>query len=157
MSDDPVQLTESLHRWESIWESRLQRWVSVNRDEQPDFTRIVEHTTDLLRLVVNLIKDQHVAEPDRKKLYAVAGYVMDADDRIPESELGVAGLVDDAIMMALTLNEMVGLYAPQIRVNWIGNGDILDIIEYIYDHRKPYLDDDDSDSITESSEDDSST
>ena len=139
MSIDPIQLTEDLHRWEAAWDSRLVRWVSVNRDEQPDFTRMIEHTTSLLRLVVNLIKDPHLVETDRQKLFEVALYVLNADDRIPESQLGVVGLVDDAIFMAGTLNDMVGLYSPQIRINWIGEGEILDIIEHIYENRDSYL------------------
>ena len=140
MPIDPEKLTTDLHRWEATWASRLERWVSVNRDEHADFAHMIEHTTDLLRLVVNLIKDQHLAEAARENLYDVVQYVLDADDAIPESELGVVGLVDDAILMARTLNEMVGLYSPQIRVNWSGDGEILDIIEYIYDHRESYPD-----------------
>jgi uncharacterized membrane protein YkvA (DUF1232 family) len=132
-------LTQQLHEWQARWKPAIERWVAVNRDQHGDFARMVEHLPDLVLLAINLIKDPSL--PDRVKdvLVEAAEYVFNGGDILPEEELGVVGLVDDAIRLGDLLNEMIGHYTPALNVNWSGKGDVLEIIEYIVSNRDRYI------------------
>jgi uncharacterized membrane protein YkvA (DUF1232 family) len=142
MSLDPEKLTDQLHAWEGMWKGRVERWLAINRQEDPDFAAMLEHVPDLLRLMVNLIKDPHIPDDEKERLAITVAYVFDPGDAVPEGELGVVGLVDDSVHMAVRLEEMLLHYGPAIVNNWAGKGDVMDIINHICNQRSIYLDDD---------------
>jgi len=144
MSVDPEKLTNDLHAWDDEWRARIERWVSINREEDPKFAAMIEPVPDLLRLMINLVKDPHIPDNEKERLARTAYYVFDPGDRVPESELGVVGLVDDSVEMAVRLEEMILHHSPQITNNWAGKGDVLEIIDHICQHRSLYLEDDES-------------
>jgi hypothetical protein len=126
-----IQLTEELRQWQQHWRPLIERWVAINDDVHPEFARVIHYVPDLLVLVVNLIKDPRIDDPTRQSLYATSQYVMEAQDDLPEAELGAPGLVDDALQMVDQLMAMVGRYAPYIQNNWSASGDVLEIIEFV--------------------------
>ena len=143
MTLDPEKLTNQLHAWEGIWKSRVERWLAINRDEDPAFAAMLEPVPDLLRLMVNLIKDPHIPDEEKELLAQTAFYVFDPGDDMPEGEMGVVGLVDDAVYMAVRLEEMILHYGPALVNNWAGKGDVMDIINHICNNRNLYLSDND--------------
>jgi hypothetical protein len=132
-------LTQRLHEWQAYWKPAIERWVTINRDQHGDFAQMVEHLPDLILLTINLIKDPNIPDGVKDALVEAAEYVFDAGDALPEAELGVVGLVDDAIRLGDLLNEMIGHYTPSLNVNWSGKGDVLEIIEYIVANRDRYI------------------
>lgn len=133
------QLTEQLHTWQHAWKPRLERWLVINQEEQPDYARLFTPFSDLLLLVMNLIKDPHLPDSLSEQLLEVMEYVFDSYDRLPEAELGVVGLVDDAIQVVDVLQGMIARYTPLLRTNWPGKGDVIELIESIYENRDKYL------------------
>ena len=141
MSFDPEKLTDQLHAWESIWTDRVERWTAINREEDPAFAAMLEPVPDLLRLLINLVKDPHIPDDERELLAQTVFYVFDPGDKVPEGELGVVGLIDDAVRMADLLDEMILHHSPAIINNWTGKGDVIEIIDHITRHRGSYVDD----------------
>jgi hypothetical protein len=143
MSVDPEKLTNDLHAWDQVWRARVERWVAIHREEDTAYAAMLEPVPDLLRLMINLVKDPHIPDDEMERLVDTAYYVFDPRDKIPEPEFGVVGLVDDAVQMALRLDEMILHYSPALVNNWAGKGDVIEIINHICQHRDLYLDDDD--------------
>ena len=100
---------------------------------------MVEPVLLLIQLVMNMVKDPNVSKEFKDKLYDVAIYVLEDHDIMPESELGVVGLVDDVIKITDVLDEMVLRHSPILRNNWSGKGDVLKLIEHIQQHKTLYL------------------
>lgn len=126
-----MKLTNDIRAWIKIWRPRIDQWAALHQSEQSDTVRMVNYVPDLLVLTANLAKDPRLENDLRLTLLAAARYVLDGDDSLPESELGPAGLVDDALKMAEHLTAMIGHYTPHLRNNWSASGDVLDILEFV--------------------------
>jgi len=133
------RLTAQVRDWQTRWKAPLDKWLAVNSERQPEFARMIEQTPELLRLVVNLLKDQRTPDEEKQLLSTVAQSVFNQHDDLPEDEMGVVGLVDDVLRMAGALNLMIGRYSPLLVNNWMGKGNVLDLIEYIDNQRDNYL------------------
>ncbi len=132
-------LTKTFHNWYDKWNPVIDRWLVIHRTEQEEFAKLLEATPELLRLIINLIKDPNLPDVIRLQFYKTANYVYDENDTLPETELGVVGLLDDCVAMAQALEQLVGKYTILLKNNWSGKGDIFELIEYILAHGSPYL------------------
>jgi hypothetical protein len=141
MEDLPTDLdmvTKELRAWLAQWKPAIERWASINRPENEAFVKLIEPVPELLRLCSNLIKDPSVPFDQKKHLYTTMSYVFDADDRLSEGELGVPGLVDDSLKMTNLLQQLVGRYTHLLTNNWSGEGNVIEVLDYVQEHAKQY-------------------
>jgi uncharacterized membrane protein YkvA (DUF1232 family) len=85
---------------------------------------------DLVVLVLRLLREPRVRAGD--KAIALLGilYVLSPVDLLPEFLFGPIGLVDDALMLAVTVSRLVNRVHPDVvRSHWSGQGDALAAIQ----------------------------
>jgi hypothetical protein len=131
---DPEQLTADLHAWMAHWEGPLAKWLSIYQAEDPASAKLLEPVLELLRLLVNLLKDPALPDGQKETLVETALYVLNGRDLLPEDEMGATGLMDDAVRMAQYLEPLIGRYTHLLKNNWSGGGDILEVIDYLVEH-----------------------
>jgi uncharacterized membrane protein YkvA (DUF1232 family) len=59
-------------------------------------------------------------------------YVLSPIDLLPEFLFGPIGLLDDALVLALTVSRLVNRVHPDVvRAHWSGQGEVLDAIQRV--------------------------
>jgi len=87
---------------------------------------------DLVVLVLRLLREPRVRSGD--KAIALLGilYVLSPVDLLPEFLFGPIGLIDDALMLAVTVSRLVNRVHPDVvRAHWSGQGDALAAIQRV--------------------------
>lgn len=85
---------------------------------------------DLLILLVRLLRDGRVPLLEKGVAVLGLGYVLSPIDLLPEIVFGPLGLVDDAVVLALTLSRLVNHVHPDVvRSHWPGQGDALEAVQ----------------------------
>jgi uncharacterized membrane protein YkvA (DUF1232 family) len=87
---------------------------------------------DLTVLVLRLLRDARVRPGDKAVAVLGLAYVLSPVDLLPEFLFGPIGLVDDALMLALTVSRLVNRVHPDVvRTHWSGQGDVLAAIQRV--------------------------
>lgn len=87
----------------------------------------------LVQLLWRLTRDPRVPARSKATLFLLAGYLALPFDIIPDF-IPVAGQVDDLMVIAFALDQMVNRVPPEVvREHWDGDGDILEIVKEILD------------------------
>jgi len=89
----------------------------------------VESLPALLKLALALQEHAETPPATQSALAEAIAYTFDAQDKLPEEELGVVGFVDDAARLALALRQAPSAQAESL---WTGGGllnDLLTLIE----------------------------
>ncbi|HKB80155.1 MAG TPA: DUF1232 domain-containing protein, partial [Thermoanaerobaculia bacterium] len=82
---------------------------------------------DLFVLLVRLIFDGRVGATEKLLLAAAAVYVLIPFDFLPESVLGGTGYLDDAVLMAYVVAQVLAIADPGVlRELWSGRKEMID-------------------------------
>ena len=96
----------------------------------PDLRDALLALPDLAVLVLRLLRERRVRPGDKAIALLGLAYVLSPVDLLPEFLFGPVGLVDDALMLALTVSRLVNRVHPDVvRQHWSGKGDVLDAIQ----------------------------
>lgn len=134
MSTDPVVVIDLNARERRIYD----RWRAALRSPfargggSSDLRDALLAAPDLVVLVLRLLREPRVHRGD--KAIALLGilYVLSPVDLIPEFLFGPIGLVDDALMLAMTVSRLVNRVHPDVvRSHWSGQGDALAAIQRV--------------------------
>lgn len=128
-------------RWLDQWRAEIARWLKAN--DAHVGAPLMEFMTQLLELALNLIGDEKVSVRQRTQLMVAANYVISSVDLMPEHQLEVRGLVDDGVVMVLTLSWLLrldGFEAGALRRHWKGAEDIVALVERLETHICKYRD-----------------
>ncbi len=112
------------------------RWRAALRKPlpgaSPDLRDALLALPDLVVLVLRLLRDSRVRPGDKAiALFGIA-YVLSPIDLMPEFIFGPIGLLDDALMLALTVSRLVNRVHPDVvRAHWSGQGDVLQAIQRV--------------------------
>ena len=87
---------------------------------------------DLFYLLLKLVQDKDVPQIKKVKLLSAIAYFISPIDVIPEALVGPVGYLDDILIAAYVLNDLINSVDPQIvKRNWVGSTDILYTIKKI--------------------------
>jgi uncharacterized membrane protein YkvA (DUF1232 family) len=109
------------------WRAALRAPLAGARSDLRD---VLLTAPDLVVLVLRLLREPRVRAGD--KAIALLGilYVLSPVDLLPEFLFGPIGLVDDALMLAVTVSRLVNRVHPDVvRSHWSGQGDALAAIQ----------------------------
>lgn len=103
---------------------------------RPDQTELREYLLLLPRFVQllwRLTRDPRVPARSKATLLLLGGYLALPFDIVPDF-IPVAGQIDDIMVIAFALDQIVNRVPPEIvREHWDGDGDVLEIIKEILD------------------------
>ncbi|NJL93470.1 MAG: hypothetical protein HC915_06930 [Anaerolineae bacterium] len=129
-----ARLDEGERRWIARWQQAIDSWIA----EQGDYpaTAAVKQVPALLSLVIALIKAPEVPFALKGRLGAALGYIFNAQDDLPEHELGPQGLLDDALVAVSVLHNLMQehpMHFPLALVQhyWAGEGEIQVVISQV--------------------------
>jgi len=119
--------------WYEKWRGRIYEWVAERSDDKVADVVIV--VPDFFMLLVDLARDSRVPMKVKAQIAIAIAYVLSPVDMMPEAVLGVAGLADDATVMAVllySLKSVNDLNPAIIREHWRGAGDAIEVIDDVY-------------------------
>ena len=115
------------------WESfRARLRCTSSRVGESDVADLLLLVPDLGILLTRLLRDERV--PRRAKAIGLAGvlYLISPLDLLPSLFLGPVGLIDDLIVVALSLSSLLNHTHPDVvRSHWSGQGDALAAIQKV--------------------------
>ncbi|NJL93468.1 MAG: DUF1232 domain-containing protein [Anaerolineae bacterium] len=126
---DPQQLVERLQTWFEAWSFRFSTWLGTR--SQVEFEDIVTVVPDLVRLLINLLKENDLGEQAQMELVSAGEYVLNPHDLLPEFEMGVAGFLEDAIILSTPLLKLARQRPQLLRRHWKAPGDVIALLEQI--------------------------
>jgi uncharacterized membrane protein YkvA (DUF1232 family) len=131
-SADPVveiDLSARERRLYDRWRTALAKPVP---GAAPDLRDVLLALPDLAVLVLRLLRDRRVRPGDKAIAVLGLAYVLSPVDLLPEFLFGPIGLLDDALMLALTVSRLVNRVHPDVvRSHWSGQGEVLDAIQRV--------------------------
>lgn len=87
---------------------------------------------DLFHLLCKLSLDKNVPVKSKAKLAGGIAYFVSPVDLIPEAIVGAPGYIDDIVVSAIVLNQVINDGDPAIvQEHWAGEGDILELVKHI--------------------------
>ena len=112
------------------------RWRAALRRPLPgasaDLRDALLALPDLVVLVLRLLRDARVRPGDKAIALLGVAYVLSPVDLMPEFLFGPVGLLDDALILALTVSRLVNRVHPDVvRGHWSGQGEVLDAIQRV--------------------------
>jgi uncharacterized membrane protein YkvA (DUF1232 family) len=112
------------------------RWRAALRKPlpgaSPDLRDALLALPDLVVLVLRLMRDRRVRPGDKAIAVLGIAYVLSPIDLMPEFVFGPLGLLDDALVLALTVSRLVNRVHPDVvRAHWSGQGEVLDAIQRV--------------------------
>jgi uncharacterized membrane protein YkvA (DUF1232 family) len=112
------------------------RWRAALRKPlpgaSPDLRDALLALPDLVVLVLRLLRDGRVRPGDKAIAVLGIAYVLSPIDLMPEFVFGPLGLLDDALVLALTVSRLVNRVHPDVvRAHWSGQGEVLDAIQRV--------------------------
>ncbi|HEY8122807.1 MAG TPA: YkvA family protein [Myxococcota bacterium] len=131
-SSEPVveiDLSARERRVYDRWRAALRRPLP---GASPDLRDALFALPDLVVLVLRLLRDSRVRPGDKAMAVLGVAYVLSPIDLLPEFLFGPIGLLDDALVLALTVSRLVNRVHPDVvRAHWSGQGEVLDAIQRV--------------------------
>jgi len=87
--------------WQQSWNRKIDKWIRQHPNS-PE-SDLLLYLPLLLGLVINLIGNKRVPYTQKSALFVAANYVFSTEDLISETVHNVRGLVDDAVVIVLSL------------------------------------------------------
>ncbi|HYX09065.1 MAG TPA: DUF1232 domain-containing protein [Bacteroidales bacterium] len=89
---------------------------------------------DLFHLLCKLSLDSRIPAKSKAELAGAIAYFVSPVDLIPEAVVGAPGYIDDIVVSALVLKQVINNSDPEIvHEHWAGDGDILEVVQHILD------------------------
>jgi uncharacterized membrane protein YkvA (DUF1232 family) len=124
-----IDLTARERRIYDRWRSALRKPLP---GASPDLRDALLALPDLVVLVLRLLRDGRVRPGDKAIALLGIAYVLSPIDVLPEFLFGPLGLLDDALVLALTVSRLVNRVHPDVvRAHWSGQGEVLDAIQRV--------------------------
>lgn len=131
-SPDPlveIDLNARDRRLYDRWRAALHRPLP---GASPDLRDLLLALPDLVMLVLRLLRDERVRPGDKAIAVLGMAYVLSPVDLLPEFLFGPLGLLDDAVVLAMTVSRLVNRVHPDVvRGHWSGQGDVLEAIQRV--------------------------
>lgn len=116
-------IRNKIHSWMQTEEGKDNRWA--------DYILAVP---DMFHLLVKLTLDPAVPDNYKAQLGLGLAYFISPIDLIPEALLGPLGYVDDLVVVAYILNNMINETDPElVKKHWAGDQDVLKLVQQIID------------------------
>jgi uncharacterized membrane protein YkvA (DUF1232 family) len=111
---------------------QIQEWIQKKSNKNSQLAEFVLLAPDLFHLLCKLMLDKKVPASKKAKLAAAIVYFISPLDLIPEAVFGPIGYLDDVVLAALVLNDLINDIDPKIVTrNWAGDRDVLNIMKTI--------------------------
>ena len=111
---------------------QIQEWIQRKSNKTSQLSEFVLLAPDLFHLLCKLMLDKEVPANKKVKLTAAIVYFITPLDLIPEAIFGPIGYLDDVVLAALVLNNLINDIDPKIITrNWAGDRDVLNIMKTI--------------------------
>ncbi len=124
-----IDLTARERRVYDRWRAALRKPLP---GASPDLRDALLALPDLVALVLRLLRDSRVRPGDKAVAVLGLAYVLSPVDLLPEFLFGPLGLLDDALILALTVSRLVNRVHPDVvRGHWSGQGEVLDAIQRV--------------------------
>lgn len=123
-------------RDESTFYRRLRRtvriWAGGQESRANRYFDLILAGPDVFMLLSRLMRDERVSRANRAKLAGAIAYFINPLDLMPEAVLGPPGLVDDIVLSAIVLNDVLETTDPAlVREHWEGSVDVLELVRDI--------------------------
>ncbi|MFC2083635.1 YkvA family protein [Bacteroidota bacterium] len=110
----------------------IKKWVDKNVGKDSKWSGYILLAPDIFHLLCKLVVDENVPKSKKVKLAAAIAYFISPIDFLPEALIGPIGYLDDILVAAFVLNDIVNDVDPQIILrHWAGEQDILYIIKNV--------------------------
>ena len=110
---------------------RIQEWLA-GKGKTYKYADYLLFAPDLFHLLCRLVLDKRVPAAEKAKLAGAIAYFISPVDLIPELVVGPVGYVDDIVLAAYALNNVVNSGHGEIaQEHWAGEGDLLTVIQRI--------------------------
>lgn len=111
---------------------QFREWLKTDEGKTNKFAEYLMFAPDLFHLLCKLSIDKDVPAIEKAKLVAAIAYFVSPVDLMPEVLAGPLGYVDDIALAAYVLNSLINKTDEQIiRKHWVGDGDVLNVIQQI--------------------------
>jgi uncharacterized membrane protein YkvA (DUF1232 family) len=112
---------------------RMREWLRKDGREHK-WTEYLMFAPDLFYTLVKLMTDADVPTAKKVKVGAAIAYFISPIDLVPEGVVGPIGYIDDIILAAYVLDDIINDTSPEVvKRNWPGEDDVLDVIKKLLD------------------------
>ncbi len=127
--EDLIRESESFYR---MLRSRMATWLA-GKGKSSKWADLLMLAPDLFYTMVCLLGDDRVSAGQKAKLVAAIGYFISPVDLIPEGVVGPVGYLDDIVLAAYVLDQMLnGTDEQVVRDCWPGTDeDILEVLKKV--------------------------
>lgn len=111
---------------------KIEKWSRTEQGKSYRWTKWILMAPDLFHLLVKLTLDSRISAYDKAKLAAATAYFIAPLDFLPELILGPTGYLDDIVIAAAVLNQIINRSSVEIvQEHWAGEGDVLKKLQAI--------------------------
>lgn len=111
---------------------QIKHWAQNKAGMNEKWSDFILLAPDLFHLLTRMTLDPDVPASGKLKLGAAIAYFISPLDFIPELFLGPIGYMDDIVMAAYVLNQLLNNLSPEVvSRHWAGDKDILRVIRTI--------------------------
>lgn len=112
---------------------RMRKWLRKNGKEHK-WAEYLLFAPDLFYALVKLMADPDVPTAKKVQLGAAIAYFVSPIDLVPEGVVGPVGYIDDIVLAAYVLNNIINDVSEDVvKRNWPGEDDVLEVIRKILD------------------------
>jgi uncharacterized membrane protein YkvA (DUF1232 family) len=112
---------------------RMREWLRKGGSEHK-WAEYLMFTPDLFYTLVKLIADPDVPGAKKAKLAIAVAYFISPIDLVPEGVVGPIGYIDDIILAAYVLDDIINdVDAAVVERNWPGEDDVLEVVKKLLD------------------------
>jgi len=109
---------------------KVEDWLPSEQAQNHPWTHLVKLAPDIMQLIVNLSKDIRIDSEARARLNQAIRYFSAPYDYYPEGVIGPIGYLDDIIVSAIVLTQIIETYGTEMVENhWRQPHNILEIID----------------------------
>jgi uncharacterized membrane protein YkvA (DUF1232 family) len=118
--------------------TEVKDWINTRKEHK--WADYILLAPDIFHLLMKLSMDKEVPVDKRVRLAAVIAYFILPLDFLPEILLGPIGYLDDIVISAYILNELLNTVDPRIVTkHWAGDRDLLNFIKNIIANAGQFL------------------
>lgn len=120
--------------WYKAYNSRISDWVAECGAASKDVILLLP---DLIQLAEKIVQTDAIREPARGTLQKQVQTITDGIEYLPDSFVATIGLVDDAVRLAVALQNS-GVEIATMQQYWTGEGDIDEHLHYLLHNRDDF-------------------
>lgn len=119
---------------------KIQKWLNSEEGKKHKYADYLMFAPDLFHLLLKLSLDKDVSPKHKAKLAVTIAYFISPVDLISEGIFGPVGYIDDIVLTAYTLNDILNDTDPEIvKKHWAGDEDILKVVQHIIEVANEFL------------------